>query len=162
MTENLNAAKLEEFPQQSNFRPLWYWRLFLVWAMFLYDKPIKSFDEERQPRGGGIGGLGDDLWASRDHRHKDADTGIYVSWHKIRINEEVIPSNGDARLSWTWLKRQISKIKVYSQNTAPCILYLGVWAVHFNWLCVMTSSSSYLGSAIVWTPVVPCKWHRNK
>lgn len=38
--------------------------------MFLYDKATKSFDEERQSRGGGIGGLGGDLWASRDRRHR--------------------------------------------------------------------------------------------
>jgi len=56
---------------------------------------------------------------------------------------------GDACLSWAWQKRQISKIKIYRQNMAYCILRLGVWAMHFNWLCVMTSSSSYLSSAIV-------------
>lgn len=151
MAENLNAPKPEEFLQQSNFRPLWYWRLILVWAMFSCDKPIKSFNEERQPWGGGIGGFGGSLWASKDRMHR-----LHWQWGTCILAQNAYQRGGDPQwqvdgcLSWAWLRRQISEIEIYSQNTAWCVLYLGIRAVHFNWLCLLTSSSSYLSSAIVY------------
>lgn len=57
-----------EFPQQSHLRPLWNWRLILVWAVFLHDKPILSKQRSQA---------------------QDTDTEVCMTWHKIGTGEEV-------------------------------------------------------------------------
>lgn len=157
MAENLNAT---QFPQQSNFRPLRHWRLILVWAMFFCDEPIKSLDEERQLWGGIIERLGGYLWASRDHRHRTLRCTCLGTKHaSMRVWSPAtgwfMPQLGMAEEAKPW---------AYRQSRIHNLLYLGVRAVHFDWLCSdQIFTLPQLSCCIqLWTPVMPYRWWRNK
>lgn len=133
MAENLNAAKPDEFPQQSDFRPLQH---------FCVVNPLKALMRKGSHEV-------EDLVVTCEQA-EIRDTGSWC-WGVLCLGTKCVsmrrrsPAMGSCMLQLGMAE----EIKIYSQNTAHCILYLGGWAVPFNWFCVITSSSSYLTSTII-------------